>query len=872
MPLKGRAAITLVRPPLLSRDKVPMNSLPSSVDRYVRREANATQASAATSPALAASLLLLSGAAALVFQVLWIKQLSLVVGIDVHAVTAGVSAFFGGLALGSAVFGRLADRSARPLVLYAQLEAATLVLAPLATYALAHAGAPFAALEARAGLLAWCLPFALVGVPAVAMGGTLPVLMRAIRVPASPVTRHGGTLYAANTAGAVLGTLVAPFVLIPVLGVQASACTAALLNALSCALAILFAHRSNAEVSAATIESNPQSTSQPVHARLAITLYAVAGGVALGYEVVWSQAIVQFVGTRAFAFAIVLATYLLGLALGSACVARRAARSTDPWSAFAALIVAAGLVALLAVACVGAWLPETQAQLAQAVMTRTGGVLAAMCARFAVAAFVVVFVPTLLLGAAFPFAVRLAAPDARVGRGVGALMAGNTAGGIAGALLAGFVLVPSLGLIRTLAVLAIVAAAVGVVAVLQGVEVRRAGKAVVFALVAGTVATALFAPTNRLVTLLAQTHGGTPTFYEESAGSTVAVLEQSSGEHRFKRLYIQGVSNSGDAMTSLRYMRLQALLPLLIERETPRSALVIGLGTGITGGALLAYPGLETRTIAELLPAVVRAAAQFQGNHDVTRDPRVSIHLRDGRRELIGNPKHYDLITLEPPPPSAAGVVNLYSTDFYRLAAARLQPGGLVAQWLPLATQNEDDTRSLIRSFVQVFPYATLWTTELHETMLIGSMQPIELNVPRIRERFANPSVSESLKEIGVTSPAALLATYVTDRAGLEYYAADAPPVTDDRPRIEYASWLRRGAFSQALAPIMELASQPPLIGADDAFRADLAQQAAILQTFYHACLDAYAGNREGWSRAIAQITQADPDNAYFRWFTGSAE
>ena len=183
-------------------------------------------------------------------------------------------------------------------------------------------------------------------------------------------------------------------------------------------------------------------------------------------------------------------------------------------------------------------------------------------------------------------------------------------------------------------------------------------------------------------------------------------------------------------MTSLRYMRLQALLPLIIHRGTPRDVLVIGLGTGITTGSLLRYPGLERRVCAELLPAVVRGAALFEGNDGVATDPRVDVRLRDGRRELLRSNDSYDLITLEPPPPSAAGVVNLYSTDFYRLAATRLHTNGLVAQWLPLPTQTDSDTRSLVRSFLDVFPYATLWTTELHEMLLVGSLNPSSSTPP----------------------------------------------------------------------------------------------------------------------------------------------
>ena len=812
-------------------------------------------------------LLFISGAASLIYQVLWIKQLALVVGVEVQAVTTGVSAFFAGLAVGGWVFGRLADRLARPLRLYALLEAGVLVLALASTWMLPHAAAPFASLQDRIGPPAWALPFVLVGLPAVLMGGTLPVLMRALCPAAAQMGRSGARLYTANTAGAIAGTLAASFVLIPSLGVQGCAFVAAALNAGAALVAALVGRTQQALVPVVGVSSS--AVAPDSKARLALMLYALAGGVALGYEVVWSQVIVQFISTRSFAFAVVLATYLLGLALGSALVSRYADRARDPWGAFAVLIVSAGVVALLEIAVLSNGLLHWQSLAREAALSATGSLLTAMCAGFAVAAVCVVFVPTLLLGAAFPFALRLNVDNRHTGRDVGAVVALNTAGGIAGTLLTGFVLVPQLGLIHTLAALAVLAGAVSVVAVLRGSEVRPFARWSVPVLAVLTFVTVIVTPSDRLATLLAESRGGNLTFYEESAGGTVAVVEQNAGQRQFRRLYIQGVSNSGDTMASLRYMRLQALLPLIIHRETPRTALVIGLGTGITGGALLTWPGLEHRAVAELLPAVVRAAPQFKGNYGMSTDARMDIRMRDGRRELLRNAERYDLITLEPPPPSAAGVVNLYSSDFYRLAASRLQQGGIVAQWLPLPTQNEEDTRSLIQSFIQVFPHAALWTTELHEMMLVGSMQPLELDVPRIEARFAQPQVAAALREVGIASPAALLATWITDRAGLEYYAADAQPVTDDQPRIEYATWVRHDAFPTTLAHLLALHTAPPLQGADDAFRAEMEQSRGALQSFYLAGLDAYKGDRDAWAQDIGNAVRSDPDNAYYRWLIG---
>ncbi|MFP3754984.1 MULTISPECIES: fused MFS/spermidine synthase [Cupriavidus] len=837
--------------------------------RQSRGTRTAAQAAvrAGTAWRVPAALLVLSGAAGLVYQVLWVKQLSLVLGVDVHAVTVGVSAFFAGLALGGWTIGRWADRAASPWRLYLWLECAIAVLALGATVALAHAAAPFAWLETRAGIVAWALPVLLVALPAVAMGGTMPVLLRAIR-PSGELGAHGGRLYAANTAGAIAGTLLAAFVAIPLLGVFGSACTAAGLNLLAGAGALWQSRR---VPTVAVASPSPSTAPTPVLAqrRLALGLYAVAGGIALGYEVVWSQAIVQFLSTRAFAFAVVLATYLAGLVLGSALVARRVDRSRDPWSAFALLVVGAGLVALVEFAWLGEWLPALQSAAYARVLEGTGNLLAASSARFTVAALCIVFVPTVLLGAAFPYAVRLSVDPARVGAGLGAVLALNTLGGIAGSVLAGVVLVPWIGVVHTLGVLAAASALVAVLAMVFGDGVTRRARVAIPLLAVVTLMVAVATPADRLARLLAQARGGELVFYEESRGATVAVVEQSKGTQSFRRLYIQGVSNSGDTMTSLRYMRLQALLPLIVHNGTPRSALVIGLGTGITAGALLQYPGLEHRVVAELLPAVVRAAPSFQGNFDASHDKRIDIRLRDGRRELLQGTQRYDLVTLEPPPPSASGVVNLYSREFYQLAASRLQPGGIVAQWLPLPTQNRDDTRSLVRSFLDVFPHASLWTTELHEMLLVGSAEPLALDVPTIAARFQQPEVASALRAVGVASPAALLATYITDRDGLDWFAGDAPAVTDDRPRIEYTGWVRQKAFVPVLRELLALQSDPPLTGADDSLQQAIRRERDNLQTFYAAGLDAYEGNRQAWSHHITEAIQADPDNPYYRWFTG---
>ena len=816
-----------------------------------------------------ALLLVVSGAAALIYQVLWIKQLTLIVGVDVYAVTTGVSAFFAGLALGGLLIGRWADRVARPLRLYAVLEIGVAVVGVVMTIALAHTASLFATLEQQSSMLAWTLVFLMVGVGPFLMGGTLPAMVRSLQLNADHIGAGGGWMYAANTAGAIIGVLVCSFLLIPALGIQGSALTAAAIGVFAAAGGFWLDRFAPVQT---VVEQPSHAIPLARSAAAAMLFYAVAGGLALGYEVVWSQSIVQFMSTRSFAFSVMLATYLAGLALGAALFARWADRIRDPWGVFGLLISAAGLAAILAILLLGPWLPALQAMGDHAAYALTGSRLIGMCTRFAIASLYFVLIPTLLLGAAFPAALKLIVDSGHVGRDIGKVVALNTFGGIVGTVIVGFVLVPQFGLVKTLAILAVLAALLGLMATLRGVSGFRYARRAAIGIIIMTIATAALTPSDRLAGLLASTRGGKVVFYEEGKGGTVAVLEQSAGQKRFRRLYIQGVSNTGDTLPSLRYMRLQALLPLIIHNGEPKSALVIGLGTGITSGALLRFPGLEQRVVSELLPEVLKASNSFKGNFGASTDPRLDVRLRDGRRELFSNAQTYDLITLEPPPPSAAGVANLYSTDFYALARSRLRPGGLVAQWLPLPTQNDEDTRALVRSFLDIYPHASLWTTELHEMLLVGSLEPVDLDVPRIIERVSQPEVASALREVGISSAAALMATWMTDRAGLEVYAGNVLPVTDDQPRIEYADWVRPDELQRVLPKLIELRTDPPLRRADMTFLRAVATDRQVLLTFYQAALNAMAGHRDLWKQDMQRVFQADGGNAYYQWFGGHAK
>jgi predicted membrane-bound spermidine synthase len=820
---------------------------------------------ATSKPIASASLLLFfSGSAALIYQTLWVKQLALVVGVDVYAVTVGVSAFFAGLAIGNYGFGRQADQVQSPLPLYAGLEFGVAIAGISATWALAHADQPFVDLQDQVGIMAWLLPWFLVGFPASLMGGTFVILLRTCQPKEQKVGETAGILYAANTAGAIAGTLATVFVIVPALGIQRTAWVAAGIN-VALALSALGLQRFWSAAPAL-----PPPAREIQYVPLALTLYTIAGGLALGYEVIWTQAIVQFLSTRAFAFAMVLATYLLGLTLGSWGYAYWADRIRKPWQVFGLLLAAAGGSAFAAVAILDRWLLVAQSQSSQLAYQLTHSLMAMKLVSFSVASAVFVFLPTLLLGAAYPLTVRLVARTNHIGADTGLVTALNTIGGIAGSLVTGFILIPQVGLVHSLAGLAMLAVILGAIAFSQ--EARGVASAVMTLLaVIGFGVLTTLVPADQFAQLLTTQHPGELVFYQESAGATVAVIEQSGSHHSFHRLYIQGVSNTGDAMPSLRYMRLQALLPLLIHPGEPQSALVIGLGSGITSGALLAYPDLHKRMAIELLPAVVEASQFFSHNHAVSLDPRVTIQTSDGRHELLRSKEKYDLITLEPPPPSAAGVANLYSQDFYQICKDKLAPDGLLAQWWPLATQSEADSRSLVRSMLDVYPYVSLWTTELHEMLLVASSSPITLNTQKIEARFSHPTVQAALTEVGICSPQALLATYVTDQDGLRSFVGAAPPVTDDHPLIEYADWVREDELTQVLPHVMATHTAVPL-GENNHWQVEIEREQHILWMFYQAGLAAYQGERNRWFRLMNHVLQMDFDNPYYQWFISGSE
>ena len=734
----------------------------------------------------------LSGFSGLVLEVIWVRLATLALGITIHAVAIVVGAFMAGLAIGSFLFGRMADLRRPRLTLYAVLECGIAILGLGVTWLLRQmprwvaevGGSGPSAMDAL-------LVFLLVLPPCVLMGATLPVLSRTLAGPAG-AARWVGWLYGSNTFGAVAGAFLTDFALIPAFGVMMTAVIAVGGNVVAALSSLLVAGRGPVAGTSAVQPGVPPRAAP----WLLYAAYGISGFAALGLQMTWTRLFLMYMPGRAFVFSIILTTFLAGLAVGSAAAAGWAACSVRP----AAVLV--GMQALLAGAALAGvlWIQPLDRMLMTPSVADPLMAVARLGAadtigfRFdvlqglgrAVALFAL---PTLLMGFIFPFVARVALDErGGTGRPIGELYAANTVGSIAGSIAVGFWILPSRGVQGTLLWLA----ALIVVAAALSVWYARPRMAAAVAAALGAAACVAFAllPSDTLARLVylpqhASHLGVEPSqvrMLQEGPYGTVTVVDTPRGP----ALLVDSVHMMGGGLEARRYACLEGHLPMLLH-PAPRKALVIGFGIGMSMGAISLHPGMEMTRCVELNPTVLEAASWFTSlNYDVLRRPRTEIVFGDGRNYLLRSREQFDVMTFEPPPPVNAGVVNLYSQEFYRLCRDRLTPQGIVAQWVPLGALGDDGTRMVIRTFQSVFAFSTLWQGSPGNLVLVGSASPVFIDAARLREAFGNPELGKALQDIGVEDELSLLGAFLRGPETLQAYAGQAPIVTDDRPLLEY--------------------------------------------------------------------------------------
>lgn len=730
---------------------------------------------------------IVSGACGLVYQVVWTRQLVLLFGSTSYAVSTVLSVFFLGLGVGAWAGGRLADRVRNPLLFYAIAEFLIAGWA-LAVMVLIQRGEAWAVPvlqslhEMRgAGLaLRMLLCTALLLPPCLLMGATLPFLAKFVNREPRVQGIKIGLLYTFNTLGAVVGCYYAGFQLLPALGYSQSTAYAATGNTAVGVLALLLALVVRGGSADEEQSAQHDTVAPPRHTvRLVLAAYALSGFCALALEVLWTRLLViAFLGTT-YAYTTMLSVLLSGLVIGGGVgsVLVRLRAPTTAWLGMAMGLCGVAVVYLL----------SSIAGIPNALQDYGNGWNETVRATFQLSAWALL-PASILFGITFPFAIALlGSARATLGRDLGLMYGLNTLGGVLGALAGGYAIIPLLGthhgILMLGALLLLGALALVVASPLTG----KARIALVATLLVAFGGAAAVAPRDVMEALNA---GYVPTdnaliHFAEHTEGTVAVSEPKKSTSESDRvLWINRVQATASIQKGVRMNRFQGALPLLYTRM-PEDVLFMCFGSGVTCGTL-ALSDFRSIDAVEINPGVLEAAHYFkQDNLDVLRRPNVHAHIDDGRNFLLTSQKKYDLITFEPMPLALAGVSAFYTEEYYRLCLERLNPGGIVSQWIPLHSLGADIVEGLAHTFHAAFPHCMVWFINA-DLFLIGSNEPLQLDFEAARARLEQPELQAALAAVGFQDPYEIFASFLMSDAALRDWADGGEILRDDRPWAEF--------------------------------------------------------------------------------------
>jgi spermidine synthase len=697
----------------------------------------------------------------------------------------------GGMALGAFFGGRIADRARRPLMIFALCEAG-IGLFGAASPAMLHAvqtlcaNLPFLS-GTSTGTHAFARIIIAVGVlliPTMLMGATFPVINRVVAAKDRPPGRDIGVIYAVNTFGAIFGTIMTGFFLLPALGMSVSVLMAAILNCLVAVGALFVSRRyAGTGATAALMKTTENEAAQHPPATWLFPFVLVCSGFcAMAFELLWSRALVFFLTSTTYAFTTVLSVILAGLAVGGLFAAAITKKRRDPAGWLAALLLCIGIGGFAS--------PFLLHALDPAIHFAEGRLVHVwwqwIAIRYAVS-FAVVFPPALCMGAIYPLAIGASCRSLdTTGRTIGSLSSLNTLGGIAGSLAAAFLLVPAFGIQRSLVVVALVNCIAGLMVMVSAL--KNSWKRTVAATVAAvSMAAACLTFSGRHPMILysraiRDAQGPVSLVsYKEDQVASVAVIKNNRG----RTLNIDGFNAAGTFRYE--YMHLLAHLPLLLS-PSPDSVLVICFGTGTTCGTAAIHPTVKQVDCAEISPAVIASARYFSDvNYHAAQNQKVRFIIDDGRNYLLRSPRRYNVITLEPMHPYLASATNLYSADFYKLCRSRLAEHGVMAQWAPLHVLSRPQYRMLIAGFASAFPHTSLWFLGT-EGILIGSLDPLQIDIAALKRNMSAEGVAADLAKISLATPQRLLSCFMMGEEQIHEFVKDVPVLSDDMPRIEFSA------------------------------------------------------------------------------------
>ena len=831
---------------------------------------------------LALLLFALSGLTGLVYEVLWRRMLSVVLGGSIYATAAVLSSFMAGLFLGSVVVGRWADRWKNPLRAYGLFEiliaAFALVLHPASRGLISLQSHLYPSLESNPlalGVVRFATSFGILLFPAFLMGGTFPLLSKFYLRDSSSVGKGIGRLYSVNTGGAVLGTVLAGFFLIRLLGTRATNLAAIALNA---AVGIAAVGLSSGKFIKPPSAVSPTTSVLKTYSRATraalLTGFALSGFTALCYEVLWSRVLVFVVGNTTYSFAIMLSTFLLGLTLGSYLFALLLARKKNLFMSAAVIELLIGIFALVGMALTRSFygiFDNLKGSFS------TWGYVPYTVVRYALASMALL-PQAILFGLFFPALVSIYTGNyEKVGGDVGRAYGSNTVGAIFGSAAAVFLLIPAFGLSGAMLVTAVVNVSIGLVLLGLSPELSSRKKSV-SALVAVVVFACAVVGLPPRIDIGTSSEGlegerGELVFYREGASGTVAVFLDA--EQGLKMMQIDGQPQVPTDLDAMQAFRLLGHLPFFMH-PNPKDVLVTAFGGGITTGAILTHP-VERVDAVEICPSVFEAAKLFeQENNGALSDPRLRLIVDDANNYVKVTDHTYDVIASDATHPAAFESWVLYTRDFYSACRSLLREGGVMCQWVPLHGLPTSDLKIILRTFQDVFPHASLWFARGYAVML-GTPKRLVLDAGRINEVLqANNKASADLRRVHLESVPAILKNLVLDEEDVRRFAGDSPIATEDNSPLAFAE---KRAFGRRTIPENAAAlagavtdTFPTVVGAGESEEKAILAAARVRRPYLNAVRSWDERNPVEGLRYLEEafaVSLEDADLAwYLRWMT----
>jgi len=747
-------------------------------------------------------LFFLSGVAALVYQSLWLRMFTLVLGNSLHSVSVVFSSFMGGLGLGALLFGRYVRGKKDVLGIYIVLELGIAAAALAVGKAIPHLSSftPFfhrwlIAAPFLLSLFRLSASFLLLLIPTALIGGTLPVLTHFLTRRLEAAGKRIGGLYGWNTVGAVLGCAATGFWLLRIVGMNASLYAAAGLNlfvALA-ALALRFYARDFKEAPrrrARNVTAETTAVSLPPGMRrLLLGAATITGMAALAYEVVWARFLCFLLHNDIYAYYLMLSTVLLGIGAGSLFYARWLDRLKQRLRLLAFLEIGLGLiVGICYLTCAFFYRSNGGTILLMRfqsfLLSLFENPFFSLVAIKLIYTLVAVFLPSAIMGIAFPLICRLYLVDEQgIGSGTGSVYAVNTAGAIIGALVCGFFLVPNLGVQPSLFMISALNLSLGFTVLFCDTLWNRGGfrRQVPVFIGAGLVFCLLcFLPGNQVREfILKDKKHARLLYYREGLSGTVAVLEDRV--KGIKTLYINSIAEVQNDLAGMQTFKVMGHLPLLLHSGNPEKVLMVTFGGGIASGAVTRHP-VKVLDVVELEPAVVDASDVYlEENRGILSDPRLRLHLEDGRNHLAYTDKRHDVIISDSTNPASTDSWLLYTLEFYNLCRERLAPAGIMAQWLPVHSGSPESYCTIVKTFQTVFPHTSIWFTTDY-TLLIGTPEPLSISYPDLLSRISEAPVREDLAPYCLDEPLELLDCFLMGEASVRKMVEKAGISTDNLP------------------------------------------------------------------------------------------